>query len=198
MYFKKLVGKRCYLSPINAEDYEKYTQWVNDMEVGVGMLFSSSIITPAREKDILVKLSNEYNFAIVDLEKDEAIGNIGFPRIDFINSVAEMGIFIGNKYYWGNGYGVEAIGLLLDFGFNILNMHNIYLKVFSYNKPAINCYKKAGFKEAGRIRGAKKIAGERYDEIYMDILAKEYESAYIKSLIEKKQNAGHGEGGIYR
>ena len=172
MYYRKMVGKKCYLSPINVEDYEKYTRWVNDMEVAIGMLFSSGLITPQKEKEILERLSrSEYNFAIVDLEKDQLIGNIGFPRIDYINGVAEMGIFIGNKDYWGKGYGVEAIQLLLDFGFNILNLHNIFLKVYSYNKPAIRCYKKAGFKEAGRIREAKQIAGKRYDEIYMDILA---------------------------
>lgn len=190
MYYKKMVGKKCYLSPINPEDYEVYTKWVNDMEVAVGMLFSTSLLTPMAEKQILERLARqEYNFAIIDLEKDEVIGNVGFPMINHLNGVGEMGIFIGNKDYWGKGYGVEAIRLLLDFGFNILNLHNIFLKVYSYNKPAINCYKKAGFKEAGRIRGAKKIAGERYDEIYMDILAEEYESIYIKELVEKKNMA---------
>lgn len=42
MYFKKMVGKKCYLSVINLEDYEKYTKWINDMEVAIGMIFSVS------------------------------------------------------------------------------------------------------------------------------------------------------------
>jgi len=96
----------------------------------------------------------------VDLEREELIGNIGFVNLDLINKVGELGIFIGNKDYWGKGYGMEAIQLLLDFGFNMLNLHNVYLRVFSFNKPAINCYKKIGFKEVGRIREAKQIAGE--------------------------------------
>lgn len=140
-----------------------------------------------QERGILEMLSNtEFNFAIVDLETDELIGNVGFPRIDYINRVAEFGIFIGNKDYWGKGYGVEATQLILDFGFNVLNLNNIYLKVYSYNQPAISCYKKAGFKEAGRLREAKQIAQEKYDEIYMDILAREFKSIYIKDLVEKK------------
>lgn len=49
MYYKKMLGSKCYLSPINVEDYEKYTTWVNDMEVGVGMIFSASLITEACE-----------------------------------------------------------------------------------------------------------------------------------------------------
>ena len=33
MYFKKLIGKKCYLSPINVNDAEIFTEWLNDMEV---------------------------------------------------------------------------------------------------------------------------------------------------------------------
>ncbi len=189
MYFKKMVGEKCYLSPINVDDYEKYTRWVNDMEVAVGLIFSASLITASVEKEILERISkSEFNFAIIDLETDELIGNIGFPSIDRINQVGEVGIFIGNKEYWGKGYGTEAMKLILDFGFNILNLHNISLKVFGFNTPAIKSYKKAGFKEVGRIREAKQIEGKRYDEIYMDILAREFKSVYIEKLVEKKMN----------
>lgn len=187
MYYKKMIGNKCYLSPINVEDYEKYTEWVNDMEVGVGVTFSSSLITEEKERELLEELArSECNFAIIDKESDNLIGNTGFVRIDKINHVGEIGIFIGNKDCWGKGYGVEAIKLILDFGFSILNLHNIYLRVYEYNKPAIKCYKKVGFKEVGRLREAKQIAGKRYDEIYMDILASEYESVYIKDLVEKR------------
>lgn len=157
------------------------------MEVAIGVTFAQSLITPEQEKEIFEKLARaEYTFAIVDLKTDELIGNIGFPKIDYINRTAELGIFIGNKEYWGKGYGVEAIELLLDFGFNILNLHNISLKVFSYNKPAIRCYKKVGFKEAGRLREAKQIAGQKYDDVFMDILATEYKSKFIKDLVDKR------------
>ena len=33
MYFKKMIGKKCYLSPINVNDAEKYVEWLNDLEV---------------------------------------------------------------------------------------------------------------------------------------------------------------------
>jgi RimJ/RimL family protein N-acetyltransferase len=187
MYFKKMLGERCCLSPLNPQDYEIYTRWVNDIDVSLGVTFASVLVTPEQEKEILEKLSQaEYNFAIVELKKDELIGNIGFTHIDYINRTAEMGIFIGNKNYWGKGYGVEAIELLLDFGFNILNLHNINLKVFSYNKPAIKCYQKVGFKEVGRLRETKQIAGQKFDHIIMDILENEYKSKLIKDLVDKR------------
>ena len=94
--------------------------------------------------------------------------------------------FIGDKDYWGNGYGREALELLLDFGFNILNLNSMNLSVYAYNTQAISCYKKIGFKEAGRLRQAKIIGGNKYDEILMDILACEFKSPYIGKLLEKK------------
>ena len=30
-YFKKIIGDKCYLSPINLEDAEQYTEWLNDL-----------------------------------------------------------------------------------------------------------------------------------------------------------------------
>ncbi|HBM80924.1 MAG: GNAT family protein [Clostridiales bacterium] len=188
MYYKKMIGQKCYLSPIDVDDYEKYTKWLSDMEVAAGMLLASKLITASKEKEILERLSvSEYNFAIIDLKTDRLLGNLGFPKMDYIDRNAEVGIFIGDKEYWGKGYGADALRLALDFGFNILNLHNIRLKVYSYNKQAISCYKKVGFKEAGQIREAKEIAGKRYDEIYMDMLDKEYESIYVKGIIDNKE-----------
>lgn len=190
MYFKKLSGDKVYLSPIDKNDYLKYTEWVNDMEVAVGMIFATKLIDEESERNVLERLSkSEFNFAVIDNVTNDAIGNVGFPSIDYINRIAEIGIFIGDKNYWGNGYGRQALELLLDFGFNLLNLNNIYLRVYSFNTPALHCYKKIGFKEAGKLRGAKIIAGEKYDEIYMDMLAGEFKSPYISSILTNKQNS---------
>lgn len=187
MYFKKIIGNKVYLSPIDKNDYLKYTEWVNDMEVAIGMIFASKLIDDESERNVLERLAKvDFNFAIIDIEKDEVIGNIGFPNIDYINHNSEVGIFIGNKNYWSNGYGTEALNLLLDFGFNILNLNSIHLKVYSYNNPAIKCYQKVGFKEAGRLREAKIACGNKYDEVFMDILSNEFKSPYIRQILENK------------
>lgn len=79
------------------------------------------------------------------------------------------------------GYGTEAIQLILDYGFNYLNLNNIKLDVLSFNERAIACYKKCGFKEYGRRRKSEFINGKYYDRISMDILKEEFIQSYIKN-----------------
>ena len=50
------------------------------------------------------------------------------------------------------------------------------LKAYSFNQRAINCYRKCGFKEIGRRKDAKLVGGEKYDEVYLDLLASEFEA----------------------
>ena len=175
-YFKKIEGKRIYLSPINIEDAEKYTEWLNDLEITINLSMPHKTYTLEQEKEALKTLSQDgYNYAIVNREDNKLLGNCGLMNVDLVNRIGEVGIFIGNKEFWNQGYGTEAMKLLLDYAFNLLNLNNIELKVYAFNKRAYNCYKKCGFKEIGRRREAHLIAGERYDEIYMDILASEFE-----------------------
>jgi RimJ/RimL family protein N-acetyltransferase len=174
-YFKKMIGKRCYLSPMNPEDAEKYVTWLNDMEVAQYLTLASHIINRDVEKETLERFARQGDhFAIVDVETDELIGGCGLLNIDHINRTAEVGIFIGEKGYWGRGYGEEAMRLLLDFAFNILNLHNIMLNVYAYNTRAQRCYRKIGFREIGRRRQARRIQGSSFDVIFMDILAEEF------------------------
>ncbi|MBN1948732.1 MAG: GNAT family N-acetyltransferase [Candidatus Cloacimonetes bacterium] len=180
-YFRKICGDKCYLSPINIEDAEQYAEWLNDMEVATRLVVASQQINVFREKQILEDMisNNSQIFAIIDQETDKLIGNCSLMRIDHPDRKAEFGIFIGDKKFWSKGYGSEAARLILDYGFNILNLNNIMLRVFSFNQTAIRAYEKAGFKYMGRRRQACIIAGRKYDEIFMDILAEEFESVYI-------------------
>jgi RimJ/RimL family protein N-acetyltransferase len=174
MYFKKLIGKKCYLSPIDVNDAEKFTEWLNDMEILTNLQLYSSIVSFENEKDFLNNLSKDHNYSIIDLETEGLIGNCGFMEIDYVNQTAEAGIFIGNKNFWNKGYGTEALSLLTDYGFKALNFHNIMLKVYEYNKNAIRCYEKIGFKQIGKRRGALYRNLERHNIIFMDLLRDEF------------------------
>lgn len=184
-YFKKVIGKRVFLSPINPEDAEIYTKWMNDLEVSIYTTSAPRIYTLAKEKEILDQISKEgYNFAIIDSEKEIVIGNCGLINVDLINRKAELGIFIGDKEYRSKGYGAEAIELLLDYSFNLLNLNSIMLIVKAFNKRAIKCYEKSGFKLIGKRREASIFGNQKYDECYMDILASEFKKNLTSEIIE--------------
>ena len=182
MYYKKLVGEHIYLAPRRLEDAEQYAVWMNDFRTTDYTGRSSQIMTLENEKAYLEKhISAEASMAIVTLDGDKLIGTIGLENYDGINRTATLGIFIGDKEYRSQGYGTEAIRLVLDYGFNYLNLNNIKLDLMSFNERALKCYQKCGFKEYGRRRKCKFINGKYYDKIEMDILAEEFKESYIKN-----------------
>jgi RimJ/RimL family protein N-acetyltransferase len=177
MYFKKLIGKKCYLSPINEEDVEKFTEWVNDLDVIIGNSFFHGVRNTAKIKEEFAIVSKTHNYAIIDIENNEPIGHCGFNNIDHLNQTGETGIMIGEKNYWDKGYGTEALILLMDYGFKALNLHNINLWTYSFNERALKSFKNIGFKEIGKKREALLRGSKRYDIIYMDILSNEFYEA---------------------
>ena len=181
-YFKKLVGERIYLSPRSLEDVGKFTEWMNDFHTTDYTGRSYRTVTLEAEREYLEQKRDDSEvFSIIDANGDKLIGTVGLHQIDGINRTATLGIFIGDKDYRSKGYGAEAIKLILDFGFNYLNLNNIKLDLMEFNERALKCYKKCGFKEYGRRRKCKFINGKYYDSISMDILAEEFTESYIKN-----------------
>ena len=175
-YFKKIIGERIYLSPINKDDAETYTKWMNDYEVAAGLGSYRQLISVEAERKILDSLALEgHNYAIVLKDNDVLIGSIGYSGIKQYNRAASVGLFIGEKENRGKGYGAEALRLVLEYGFKTLNFHNVMLYVHSDNEMAISCYKKVGFKEIGRRRECKFKDGKYIDVVSMDILSTEFE-----------------------
>ena len=175
-YFKKIESENLYLSPMMVEDARIHCKWLNDHRVTDGIGKTKDVTTIENEVEYLENItkSGSHNFSIILKENDQLIGSCALMNIDQVNQTSEVGILIGEDSARGKGYGQETLKILLDYGFNTLNLHNIYLGVYSFNEQAINCYKKVGFKEAGRKREAKFHNGKRYDDITMDILKDEF------------------------
>lgn len=178
-YYKKMDGKHIYLSPVNPEDAAIYTKWVNDRETSDKIGNSTMLYTEEAERSWLEDNGSEYILAIVEKETDRLLGNCGIHEVSHTFQRAELGIFIGDEENRGKGYGSEALSLLLEYCFDTLNLHNVMLKVFSFNEAAIHTYKKVGFQEIGRRREAYYAKGKLWDEVYMDILKDEFERKFL-------------------
>jgi RimJ/RimL family protein N-acetyltransferase len=180
MYFKRIEGKKCYLSPISIDDAEKYCEWLNDNEITKNLKIYNQIFTIQKEKELLRALSDDNNFAIIDSLNNKLIGNCGFFDVCHLNRHAEVGIFIGDKNYHNKGFGTEALSLLLHFGFSALNLHNVLISTYEYNLGALKCYKKIGFKTMGTRREATIRDLKKHNEIWMDILPDEFYDIFNK------------------
>jgi len=173
-YFKKMVGNKVYLSPVNVDDAIKYLEWLNDYEIAKYIGQIPKIVTIEGEKEFLTNLDDKYIFAIIDKDSDTLIGNISLNNINNIHRTCELGIMIGDKKYHSSGYGSDAIMLILDYGFNHLNLNNIMLRAIAFNKRAIRAYEKCGFKTFGVWKNSYYFEGKYHDEVYMNILKEDF------------------------
>ena len=92
-----------------------------------------------------------YTFA-VETAEGQHIGNVMYYNIDQIRRQAELGVLIGDRAYWGSGYGREAVALLLDHIFTHTSLTRVYLHTLDWNVRAQRAFRAAGFRDCGRVR----------------------------------------------
>jgi RimJ/RimL family protein N-acetyltransferase len=119
-------------------------------------------------------------------DTDEALGHIQLLNIDLVNMSARVGrVLVGDEKYRNKGIGMEMINSILSIAFETLKLHRVDLGVFDFNKSAIACYEKAGFKIEGTFRDCRKVNHEYWSLINMSILEEEYR----KSLNDYKNSS---------
>jgi diamine N-acetyltransferase len=175
-----IVGKKVRLRAIERDDIPRFVRWLNDREVTQFLLINSPLSKVMEEKwfdqQVETPPTQGQVFAIETLVNEEwvHIGNCGLHNIEPVNHCAEFGIFIGEKAYWNQGFGTEATRLVLKHGFEDLNLHSIYLNVYSTNPRARKAYEAAGFVQEGVQREAVFKNGRFIDLILMSILQSEW------------------------
>lgn len=176
--FKMYLGKKTRLREYRKEDIPKVQRFINDPEIRsllhVGIPYLYTLEDEMKWYEEITALKDTYTFAIETIGDKKYIGGCGVNRVDWKNSVAEVGIFIGDKDFLGKGYGTDAMQTLISFIFNEMNINKIKLKVFSFNKPAIRSYEKCGFKVEGVLRQEIYRDGSYHDDVVMGLLREEY------------------------
>ncbi|HEY3280792.1 MAG TPA: GNAT family protein [Armatimonadota bacterium] len=184
-----LEGEKVALGPLRRDLLPLYTRWINDLHNLRGLGMRPQPITAEQEQDWFESASrntSSAHFTIFEAQGRRPVGNTGLSEIDHRNGTATFGILIGERDCWGQGYGTEATRLMLDYGFTALGLHNIDLRVFSYNQRAVRAYLRAGFQETGRRREAIRLAGVPYDVIYMDCLSTEFKSEVVAPILDQR------------
>jgi RimJ/RimL family protein N-acetyltransferase len=159
---------------MSADDAPQYTAWLNDLEIARNLTVAIQTIALPGEREYLREHASDHTYSIVTRGEDRLIGNVGLVDINNLERTCEIGVFIGAKDLWGQGYGSEAMALLMRYAFDYLNIRNIWLRVYAFNERAIASYRKLGFQEIGRRRKAVPREGEEHDVVFMDILDDEF------------------------
>lgn len=116
----------------------------------------------------------EYPFAIRVLESGQLIGGLELEFPAWAHRDAWLAIGLGDRAYWGRGYGTDAMRLALRYAFGELNLERVSLNTFGYNERALHVYLKVGFRVEGSLRQALLRSGRRWDLIFMGILREEW------------------------
>jgi len=176
-----IIGEQLRLRAIEREDLPLFVSWFNDPEIRQGLLMYQpfSLVYEENWFDEMMKRPREEHPLVIEIQQGETwlpIGNCGFHQIDWRCRVAEFGICIGEKQFWNQGYGTQAVQLLVKHGFLTLNMNRISLDVYENNARAIRSYEKAGFVHEGRRRKAMYKDGVYFDILQMSILREEWDN----------------------
>ena len=171
-------GEKVRLRPIEREDLPRFVTWFSDQEVRRHLLVYTGFSLAHEERwfqELLGRMERQETLILViETKSGTPIGNIGLHDIDWKNRQAELGIVIGEKTHWGQGYGPAAIRTMLRLAFQEMNLHRVFLVVNADNQRGIRCYQKVGFQHEGTLRDATFKEGTYCDQYVMSVLATEY------------------------
>jgi RimJ/RimL family protein N-acetyltransferase len=171
-------SERFRLRSTTEQDCELLHTWWLDPLV---MVLQSPGAALLKDRDSILSMFRDWSqvkdsglgYSIALRETNQLIGHVALWGITPKDQCANFGILL-NREVWGQGYGTEAILLVLHYSFRELNLHRVQLEASAENTRAIHCYQKAGFREEGRRRQAHFRDGKWQDQIMMGILADEF------------------------
>ncbi len=167
---------------LTAEDPDvlakSFSQWGRDTEYSRLLdssppyIFSEKKCKEWLEKDL--EKTDDNFFSIRTLDGSQLLGFVALFALHWQHGDTMVAIALGEREYWGKGYGSEAMNLMLRYVFTELNLRRVSLIVFEYNPRAIRSYEKAGFVHEGRVRGAMLRDGQRWDFLWMGVMREDW------------------------
>jgi len=174
-------GELVRLCAVDADEISRaFSLWSRDSEFkrlldsGVARASSQYGVKKWLEKTLDEQSVNLHWFAIRKLDGDTLLGDIDLYIDSWSARDTYVGLGIGERDFWGRGYGTDAMKVILRYAFTEINMNRVTLSVFEYNPRAIRSYEKAGFRHEGRMRKILNREGKRWDMLTMGILREEW------------------------
>ncbi len=173
-----LQGERIILRALERADLPALHAMSNDLEIEIAgggdppMPQSLARVEADFDREA-AQGGRERGFFAIEADS-KFIGLIVLHKFDETARTAALGIAIGDKAYWGRGYGREAVRLILRYAFRYHNYRRVWLTVRATNERAIRSYLACGFREEGRLRQHVWSDGGYEDLVQMGILRDEW------------------------
>jgi len=175
-----LTEGRVQFMPLQMQNIHTHFRWNNDAELN--RLDSEA---PHEEesfgdfKQRFERLCNEESpshrhFEIHDTVDDTLIGVAYVARISAHHRHGRIGVTIGEREYWGEGYGRESVRLLLRYCFQQLDLHRVSAETFEYNTAWKDLVEGMGFMKEGSAREYLFRDGQYWDKNLYALLEGEY------------------------
>ncbi|MBN9656150.1 GNAT family N-acetyltransferase [Halobacillus sp. GSS1] len=181
-----LKGNLVELRPVSKGDMKHLFKWANDEEIanlahGSGSAYQNNNpqedIEAFYEKNLTAQPLWETGrvFMVYTISTKVPIGKCSYSSLNPVTRAAEIGLSIGEREYWGHGYGMDIIQTLLKHLFHTLNLERVQLDTWSGNTQALRLYEKTGFQTEGRLRKNEYVDGAYHDTILMGMLRSEFQ-----------------------
>ena len=187
----ELRGAKVVLREKRLEDAENDYIWRSDPELArldaaLPLTMSFDRYLKLFQDQLKYPTPGSHHFA-TDTIDGKYIGNCMYYDLDTVNLEAELGIVIGDREYWSNSYGYDAVTTLLDHMFTARRLKRVYLHTLEWNKRAQRCFSKSGFKPVKMVR---RMA---YDFILMEVLRDDWFAAAGERLAAQSPKEGDGD-----
>lgn len=165
---KKLENELVQLRALEPEDVQLLFDWENDVSVwpftATYIPFNRSTLMSYANSVQDIFAEKQYRFVIVSKNHNKAIGLIDLFDFDPIHQRAGVGILIAGEENRGKGYGKAALELLIQYGREILLLHQLFCNITEENKASIQLFESLGFVRCGTKKSWHKRADKFYDE----------------------------------
>lgn len=172
-----LTGTLVRLRPCVREDIPLFVRWYSDPDVS-HWLHMSEVRDVSEESEVARFEAGEKDSSrltwIIETLGGSPIGSVSLIAIDELHRRAELGISIGEKEYWGRGFGTDAINIALRYAFTDLDLRRVELITDTDNARGVRCYEKCGFVREGVLRQHRLRHGQPIDMLLMSVLADEW------------------------
>ncbi len=163
------------LREIDEADTENIVRWRNSDAVRLNfidqnlftpeshMKWLKGVVEAGRAKQFIICIPDENN-------EYQPVGSVYYRDIDPVHHKAEYGIFIGEASARGKKVGSRVAKMMVQYAFEKMHLHRVFLRVYADNVAAIKSYENAGFVREALLHDDVYVNGTYRDIVLMAVI----------------------------